>query len=242
MSAALRPLFVLLPWLMGCQAEVTVSGRILRTRDTDEGLVGGRIAILDADGAEYDSSPTGEDGVFAVLAPARQDIYAEISGDGLSTSSFTGASGTGKKLEIQDGDVYGVDLDEIDALRAQFAGCPGVDDTGGVAFGEIRIVNLSDPETGENPLVTTAYVTSSVGGVEQSACYLDDDGALYDPEVDTTGNAGFFAVFGLPSGFVTLTVGYTIVEDEDILTYTQVWVPEDNGVVPRFPMWVEFPV
>lgn len=235
--------------LSGCGIdEVLVRGYVDRQLPVrDDGswpLSQGTVRIVDADGERYSETTTSRSGTFRALpAPAGETIFAEITGEGLGTTSFTGVSGLEDRMEVLPGTLYGWDLDELADLRQTFAGCPGASAPGGVVLGEVRVFGLSDPETGEAPLVGTAEV-SVVGleGAEIAGCYYTADGRGHDPEATQTGDSGAFVIFGVPSGVYTLSVVYSVFEEGDLATYTVLWMPEgDDAVVPRIPTWVEFP-
>lgn len=239
------------PWLLllsaGCTRidEVVVRGEVERLRDSrdDWPLVGGTVTIADALGEVYDEDTTDAGGAFVAIAPAGQTIFAAIAGEGLGVASFTGISGLQTTLEVGAGTLFGIHTSEIAALRDTFGDCPGVNDDGGVAFGEVRVYGLSDPETGESPLVTTANIrVTDDAGAEYTACYLNADGTAHDPAATVTGDMGFFAVFGLPTGVSTMQTSYTAFEDETYDYFQPIWVPDGaDVVVPRFPAYVEFP-
>jgi hypothetical protein len=228
----------------GCGVrEVTVVGKVTRSHTDRDGLAGGTVEIRGEDAVVYDDATTTGDGSFTVLAPAGQTIYAGISGDGLAKASFTGVSGADPRMTVDSGLLFGVPLDDLDALRAQFDGCPGLDGAAGIVYGEVAVYGLEDPTTHLPPLVTTAVVTSISGeGTEHPACYLDADGGAWDPDAVATGQSGTFAIFGVEPGLHTLEVSYDTDFETGILSYSSVWVPDDpNGVAARFPAWVEFP-
>jgi hypothetical protein len=146
-------------------------------------------------------------------------------------------------MTVEPGLLYGVDDVEIDNLRHDFLDCEGSQE-GGIAFGEVRVFELEDPETGQNPTVTTATVkvVSADTGAELTGCYLREDGAGHDATAGETGTQGFFAVFGVPEGRHTLVVRYRAFDDDEVETYFDIWMPGgDYASVPRFPAFVEFP-
>lgn len=246
---------VLLVLLAACGSrEVTVRGRVEHARGRPDQywpLVGGTVRIIDTSGAVYSSGTTDSDGRFSAQAPAPAQIFAEVAGDGIATSSFTGVTGDSRAGDLvlrldenQDTALYGVLLTDIDDLEARYAGCPGVGSGGGIVFGEVRVVGILDPITDEEPLVGTAEV--SVATDEESGtlpgCFLDEAGAAFDPDATVTGRSGQFAVFGVPSGRWQLVVQYAALVDSQVITTTDIWVPDaDVAVVPRLPAWVEFP-
>lgn len=233
----------------GCRNdEIVVRGlvdRVMPVRtDGRWPLSNGTVRIFDGDGERYSEATTNTNGYFRTPAPAGETIFAEVTGEGLGTTSFTGVSGLEDRMDVPVGTLFGWDLEDLADLREAFAACPGASAAGGVVLGEVRVFGLSDPETGEAPLVGTAEV-SIVGldGTEIAACYYTAEGDAHDPAAIRTGDAGAFAIFGVPSGIHTLSVVYSVFEEDDLSTYTVVWVPEgDDAVVPRFPTWVEFPL
>jgi hypothetical protein len=230
--------------LLACSArEVTVRGRVdsVRSEEVSRGLfTDGHVDIRDQDGADWAGADVGDDGLVQVKAPAAQTIYADISGPDHGVSTFTGVAGTNPVLKVPAGTFYGVTLSQIEDWRTEFADCPGSSE-GGIVTGIVRVSNLTDSETGENPLVNNAKatLTDENDGTELTACYRDADG-VYDPSATQTGPTGFFIIFGVPHGLATLTVEYSVFE-EPISNYLTVWMPNtDNAVAPRWPVWVEF--
>jgi hypothetical protein len=224
--------------------EVTVRGRVDSTRSeaVSRGLfTDGVVDLRDENGEVYATADVGDDGRVRVKAPAAQSIYADIYGPDHGVATFSGVSGIEPLLDVPDGTFYGVSVAQLDAWRAEFAGCPGADQPGGIVTGVIRVENLTDPETGENPLVNNASV-SVTGALDPAvfhACYRGADGA-YAADATITGEAGFFIVFGVPPGPATLEITYTVFTDP-IVTYLSLWLPEaENAVAPRWPVWVDF--
>ena len=75
-------------------------------------------------------------------------------------------------------------------------------------------------------------------GDEFEACYLMNEGDAWNPDAFNSGETGQFAIFGLDEGLYVLTVGYTMLGAEVYQISWEMLVPHD-GVVPRFPIWVE---
>lgn len=234
-------------WVLwvACGSDVGVSGRVFEGHDRlGFPLADGDIRLLDGDGNEVDAGQTGARGGFRLTARANQLVFAEITAEGFGVSSFTGTTGV-QALKVDDGALYGVETRVVDAWTALMEGCPGQADAGGLVYGEVRLFEVFDPETGEEPTVGTAWaaVESVPEGTRREACYLADDGASWAPDSDRTGGTGRFAVFGVPPGLHTLEVGFDLPGGDSYTSLWTVWMPDAPGaVVPRFPVYVEFPV
>ncbi len=90
-------------------------------------------------------------------------------------------------------------------------------------------------------------------------CYLDGTTVIFDEPCDETtladgelcpdpvasaGTTREYAAFGVDVGLYTLSVEFEV-QEADVFSqaFYEVWMPEgpNRGVVPRFPLWVEFP-
>lgn len=233
-----------LVWAMlGCQEIVPVSGRVFEGQNKiGFPLADARIRLVDEEGAELDAAITGARGGFALSARSNLPLFAEISHEGFGVSSFTGTTGI-ERLKVEDGALYGVESRVIDAWTSLLVGCPGQADEGGLVYGEVRLYQVFDPETGVEPTVGTAWAAvETAAGDRRKACYLDDDGVAFAPDSTRTGGTGRFAVFGVPSGVHTLEVGFDMPDGSSYTTLWTMWMPEGPGaVVPRFPVYVDFP-
>jgi hypothetical protein len=111
-------------------------------------------------------------------------------------------------------------------------------------YGEVRLFQVVDPATGVEPTVGTAWAAvEAADGTRMEACYLDDEGVAFAPDSTRTGGTGRFAVFGVPSGLHTLEVGFDMPDGSTYTTLWTMWMPDGPGaVVPRFPVYVEFPL
>ncbi len=154
--------------------------------------------------------------------------------------------------------LYATPADEVDAIRQKYAGCPGADSSGGVIEGWVRYFLFAHDENqerieGQNacfldedsfvpPVVRNPVVAAEPldGGDALSACYLDPEGSAYDPTATDAGASQQFAIFGVPEGRYTVVVTFNITDTAFTQGFYNVWVPAD-GVVPRHPLWVEFP-
>ena len=220
--------------------EVVMKGTVFDSPgDSAAPFSGAKISIFDEDENKYDNAKANASGKFEAVAPEGAYIHAEISGDGFETTSFTGPSGLSDVFRVEDGTLYGLSSDERAEWEARFAGCPDLDEPGGVIFGEIRMLELT--ENGEHPLVNgVAEVVTQNQKTLWRACYLDEDGIAFDADATSTGVLGAFAIFGIEPGTHILTVGWEFAPD--VWSYSDTWVRViDGGVAPRFPAWVEWP-
>ncbi|HHO51214.1 MAG TPA: carboxypeptidase regulatory-like domain-containing protein [Deltaproteobacteria bacterium] len=233
------------PWVWGCtQPMVQLSGTIYSSHEpSSPPQAGARVTVVDLEGGILDEAETDEGGRFSVLLPEGLEIIAEIRGEGLATATFPGISGIDPFAELEDRSLYAVSLEEVEAERARFLGCPGAEEPSALLFGEMRLHGLVDPETGENPTVNTGRIdVRSAAGGQWSACYLDADGAAYDPEAPWTGDSGRFAVFGIGAGLHDIDARYEFFEGYWVGEIYAAWVPPEDEVVaiPGWPVLVPF--
>ena len=154
----------------------------------------------------------GEDGSFGVDMASGSHFYLNLSGEGFHTTAISGSAGY-TDFDVSNGELWMVSDETMDQLEADFAGCPSIGEEGGVVFGETRIAENNGSGT-----ITYTYglswvqVYDSEGNI-YPACYLVDDldQVTYDPTADFTGLWGRFAVFGVPTGPLTVEWGYNIV-------------------------------
>lgn len=228
--------------LAGCNggdpASVTMSGIVWQAWDDPEGIDGAELVLLDQKGDSVAETATDPDGSFEIEAPTGEEVYLAITTDG-PTATFNGVTGVSASLQIEEGALYAFSAAERATWEADFSACPGADGAGGVVFGQMRVINLSDPETGENPVVFVGFArVEDDAGDRIDACYLNDDGTAVDPEATRTGTTGRFAIFGVPAGRWEVVLGYDVAEGTQV-TRHPIWVLSE-GVVPLLPAWVEF--
>ncbi|MCB9762879.1 MAG: hypothetical protein H6739_23970 [Alphaproteobacteria bacterium] len=232
--------------LMGCQQIpefVQVSGAVFDDRHSASTVVAGAtVRVMDASLEETDVVETGDDGTFSAQARAGQAVFFELSAEGFVPTAFGGTMGI-EDAVVPDRVLWMATLDDLGELEGTFAGCPGVGEGGGLIEGEVRAhvpgAELGDGE--EWPFAATAWaVAYDSDGVETDACYLDAETGLYDPEATLTGDTGRFAVFGGPTGPVTLAVGTLLDGAPYYETWFSVYVP-DGGVAPIYPAYVPLP-
>jgi len=234
-------------WVSACNplpTQVTLKASVNISRSDDQPLAGAPFVVRDDAGAIYDRSNLAQDGSVSALAPAGSFIFAEVQPKGRRPASFTGLSGLDPVYKVADGELYGWPEAEDASWRASFDGCPGVAGGSGSVLGEVRVLDLTDPVSGEHPLAGTGLVELWSFDTEETylPCLLDGDvGESFDASAIYTGFTGRFAFFGVPEGVYLLSaaleLGGSTLEWSDQIVY----VPE-GGVAPRFPIWVSFPV
>lgn len=232
-----------LNWFACAEPDVVVRGVVLDGPDpTDAPVAGASVRLRDEGGTRHDIAKSKADGSFRIDAPRGSTIHLEIEGDDGLAASFLGNAGYFDVLRVPEGDVYAFASTELDAWKADFAGCPGVDASGAALVGDVRVYELVDPVTGAHPVVTSGHVDvfDAVGDAGATVCYLDDLG-VYDPEAVVTGSTGRFAAFGLSSGLGEIEVVWEPATGLVEAVAYPVWLP-DGGVAPRQPLFVSFPL
>jgi hypothetical protein len=241
-SAALIPLVLLLSACGGIPTVTSLQGTVFEDRDSADGLADASIAVHDESGKKFGKAKTNDSGAFRIDAPAGGNVFLVIDGEGSAPVSFSGIAGLTERLRIDDGLLFGYSNREFSDVNEAFDGCAGVGE-GGAVIGEVRVINFTDPDTRENPLVVTGTATL-IGndGTEWPACYLDDGAEKYDPSAEVTGLSGQFAIFGVPRGVYVMRVAFTFLTVEEVIEEYFVYMPGEGAVSPRFPAWVEVPL
>lgn len=224
--------------------EVRVTGVVSSYPDEKAGpLEGGTVAILTDRGDEWDTDVTDAQGRFDVMAPKGENIFAVVGGDELADASFTGVSGLDARLRVPDGTLYAVPDWQRAEWEALFDGCEGLGE-GGLVIGEVHVF-LPGVDPDPTTIVTTASVRVEGEDADpeltREACYLDDEGAAFDPDATETGTSGWFAVTAVDEGVQTLVVDTRITQDVSQRAFLTLYMPE-GGVVPRFPTYIDFPL
>lgn len=223
--------------------EVTLTGAVFDDRHSAAGpLEGATVQLYDSALALYSQAQTDADGAFTVMAPAGTPVYFELHAPDFVPTGFSGTTGL-SDAAVPDGTLWLESEDDLGELEGSFAGCPGVGEASGVIEGEIRYYAEGyEPDEGsEWPIADTAWaIAYDTAGNPTPACYLDAEGAAYDPDAIVTGVSGRFAIFGAPTGPVTLEVGYNMNDEPYWHTYYYMYVPED-GVAPAWPAYVALP-
>lgn len=230
--------------LVGCLiTEVDLSGPITDTRGGGEPVAGAGVVVRDSNGTRYAETTTDDAGEFSVPVLAGQVFYLEAGAvdAGFAPTSYTGAAGT-EPLSVSEGDLWLRRSADLEAIRAEFAGCSPEELGGGVGVveGEVRLYVAPQQEVDSLPLVTTASVTAySNNGTAYTACYLDDAGESA-PDLEWTGETGRFAVFGVQEGPVSVLVEYDYGGTEPHADWFTFFVPA-GGVVPLYPALAGMP-
>ena len=224
--------------VVGDAPQISVSGRLYDSPDSDAGVVAGaQVTALDAYGVEVDAATADDAGEFSVDVVGWDVFHLHLQADGYATTAWSGTAGE-TDIIADDGVLWLRSEADLDALRATHANCPTAQDAGGVVEGVMRLYIPSQEDNDTLPLVTTGVVTAwTVDGVAYSACYLDDEGAS-DPEATTTGETGNFAIFGVPTGPISVELGYSTYGVAAESGWYFVWLPE-SGVAPLHPALVE---
>ncbi len=237
----LAPLLILTACGLG---EVRITGVALESPDDkSDPLVDGTVRVLDNRGLLFDSGATDASGRFSVMAPAGEVIYALVeNADGI-IASFTGVSGMDPVLRVDRGQLHGVPERVRTRWSDTFAGCQGIE-SGGLVIGQVHVF-LAGVDPDETTVVNNATVklqsTTTGEDLARTACYLDAETGLFDPEGVRTGPLGWYAIPDVPEGAYVLQVEFEVSEGMFTRGYLDIRVPP-SGVVPRFPTFVDFPL
>ena len=228
--------------LAGCvtMEDVSVRGTVFASPAGEVPLADATVILRDVRGKIYDRGRSDADGAFVVAAPPASDIVAEVQAEGYASAAFAGVTGEDPVFKVPDGTLYALRDDERASWEEDFAGCPGIG-SGGAVLGEIRVRELTEPDSDVHAIVTAGSVELAMdSGESLSGCYLDDEGLGWQEGREVTGETGRFAIFGVPPGFGTLTVRYAYTPNTVVEDRTVVFLP-DGGVSPWFPAWVSLP-
>lgn len=243
------PIPLLLPLLLApaaCRAPVLITG-VVEDGPTNEAdpLANALVTMRERSGEIIDYATTDAQGRFAIEVGAGLDLYAIVTNDEGIEASFTGAAGRMPTLELPAGELYGVTGAQVQAWRALFEGCPSLEEPGGIAIGQVHVY-LPGVTPDNSTIVVTATATafSSTAASEEDGlqgCYLNDEGTAYDPTATWTGSSGMYAIGGIPEGGTDILVEFQITEEVSQSHVMVAWMPTD-GVVARFPTFVDFPL
>lgn len=224
--------------VVGDAPQISVSGHVYDSPDADAGIVAGAgVVALDAYGVEVDAATADDDGAFEVEVAGWDVFHLHFSAEGFATTAWAGTAGE-TDIVADEGVLWARSEADLDALRATHSNCPTAQDAGGVVEGVMRLYIPGQEDNDTLPLVTTGVVTAwTVDGVAYTACYLDGEGAS-DAAATSTGETGNFAIFGVPSGPISVELGYTTYGVAAESGWYFVWLP-DGGVAPLHPALVE---
>lgn len=235
---------------LGCTQEpVLIRGVVYDGRGDEAQPVSGVdvTVVSPARGEVYGAGSTDDEGIFEVeLSRGNDSVAIEVRAEGFVTTVLHGVAPPSGSIAVPDKALYLLSEAEHAAMQARWAGCPGVEEGGGVVFGDVRLFGFVDPVSGDNPTTSEAqlgvYEIEPSGKVGEvwSACYLDDQGSRYDETAEFTGPSGEFAIFGVGPGFHELRVDWQAAPNQWSLFVYPAWVPEDaDAALPTWPAWVE---
>lgn len=230
----------MLTWmlLLACTTEITettISGPITDAQD-GRPVVGAQVTVRDSQGERFSTVTTDGDGNFETTMPVDQYVFIEAEAEAFVPTAFTVLAGQ-DPLTVQSGQLWMKRADDRDALEAEFSACQG---EGNLIEGEVRLYVAPQQEWDTLPKVTTAQVTAyTEDGTPYFGCYLDDEGESV-PDLERTGYTGRFAIFGVPSGRISIKANYSHGEPQEQEDWYEVYVPE-AGVVPFYPLLVSLP-
>lgn len=209
------------------------------------GSVVGEVSVrgLDGDGTTVDEQISDEGGAFTLELPAAAAFYVQTegpTGQGYIPTAFSGQTGL-DDFDAGMGFPWIASPEWFTTMQSDWAGCPGAEaagtaGSGVVVVGEVRLwLNIADID--DMPLTPDALIrVSPAQGDEVEACYHDSDG-LYDSGATGTGTDGLFAVFGVASGGLAVSIEYTdTTETRRVVIYQ--YMAEDGGLVPIYPTFV----
>ncbi len=227
---------------LGCLPDSTImSGIIMDGPDSSVGVPDAAITIQTAGANEWDTTTADGTGGFEVEIPIHALFYFTAAASGYRPTVFTSISDDSPVI-VDDGTLWMRTDSDIETLITEFGDCAAEASAsgGGVIEGEIRLQVVQSGEVTTFPLVTTAAALAyTESGVPYTACYFDDTGAPSDDAV-MTGTTGRFAIFGVPSGLISLQVRYDYGGSEEQEDWYPVYMP-DSGAVPMWPTLVSMP-
>ena len=223
---------------LGCSGEpdlVSISGQVADSREQDaEAIPEVQVRTFDNVLYEVDSVVADGRGWFEAQVVANAAMYIEVSAPGYATAGFAGTGpAVGTALEL--GALRTTSDAAMEVIDEQFQDCS---QDGALVEGEVRLsVQGFTPDDGQDwPLATSAWARAyDAQGNAYPACYLGESG-FYDPEATATGPTGRFAVYGAPTGPVTLEVGFDVADQSSSQVF-YIFVPED-GVVSLYAVYL----
>ena len=230
-------LFFLLVSCLPQPGEVTLSGQINASQDSQSGMADVTVSSWDSTLSPYSETLTDVDGLFAINIQANRVYHLVLSGEALAPTAFSGVIGS-EDVAIPADSLFVRSQREIEGLRASFAACDWIEATGGIIEGIVQFP-IENGDSGENLMAEVAYVSaSSDEGTHYSACYLDNEGNALANGVEV-GATGRFAIFGVAPGAVTVAFSQDL-GGQTLTNYGYTYMPE-NGVAPFFPAFIDLP-
>lgn len=219
----------------------TMTGAVMDAQTNGSPVPSAEITIRTGGGGEWDATTADASGTFEVALPTHAVFYFAAEADGFLPTVFTGVTDD-NPVEVTEGDLWLRTQTDIDAIIAEFGDCAveASASGGGIIEGEVRMQVVETEEVDGLPLVTTASALAyTESGVPYQACYLDDEGVA-SSEALWTGETGRFAIFGVPSGLISLQLRYDYGGTDEQEDWYPLYMP-DNGAVPMWPALVSMP-
>ena len=214
---------------------VNLSGQVLSSQYVESGAPNVQVQSLNAKLAPHAESVTDADGKFEVEVEASGVYHLHLSGEGLTTTTFSGIVGQ-QDIELTEGSLFVRSEDEVDALRAAHINCPTAMNPGGIVEGVVEFPLTSDA-TGDAIIAQEATVIASLNdAVDYTACVFDDDGVSLDTD-GIVGATGRFAIFGVEPGAITIEFVQQI-GNKTLTNYGFALMPED-GIAPFHPAFID---
>ena len=152
--------------MLACDAgipdRVLMSGIVYDDRhDNAEPLSEATVSTL---GPEYGevvgSAVTDGRGWFEVEVIAGAPVYVTVESESSVPTGFSGMADIAD-FELEDGTAWARDEGDLGEIEAEFEGCPGLGQPGGVIEGEVRVhMPGYEVEGGEWPVAPTAHVVA----------------------------------------------------------------------------------
>ena len=228
--------------LMAClPTSTTMTGAVMDAQTNGAPVPDTAVTIRSPTGNQWDAAVADTSGAFEVTLPIHSIFYFSAAADGFTTTVFTGVTDE-SPVEVPDGTLWMRTPAVLDTLIEEFGDCGAEDSAsgGGIIEGEIRMQVVESEEAESLPLVTTASVLAyDESGVAYPGCYLDDEGVA-SADASWTGETGRFAIFGVPTGVISLQIRYDYGGPDEQEDWYPLYMPDD-GTIPMWPALVSMP-